>query len=122
MAEIRVIEFVEPVKTRTLAVFAGTTLAFAERLQPLVNRSLAVSLQAADMVSVFLTPTAVLAFVFAAWRLGDDIGWTGEFPVTSGLFSHWLVWVALGVGIQMSGRLLQRPEVSESNQSPEAKR
>ena len=121
MADIRVIEFVEPAKTHCLAVFAGTTPALAERFQPVINRSLAVSLQAADVVSVFLTPTAVLAFVFAAWRLGNDIGWTGEFPVTSGLFSHWLVWVALGVAVQMSGRLLRRSEVSKSNQSPQAR-
>ena len=121
MSHLRVSEFVAPVKTRSLTIFAGTTSVLAERFQPIVNRSLAMSLQAAAVVSVFLTPTAVLAFVFAAWRLGDDIGWTGEFPVTSGLFSHWLVWAALGVGIQMSGRLLQRSEVSKLNQPPPAK-
>ena len=111
----RVIEFFHPVKTRSLAVLS-------EGFRPVVTRSLAVSQQAANVVSVFLTPTAVLAFVFAAWRLGDDLGWTGEFPVNSGFFSHWLVWIALGVGIQTSGRLLPRTETHEWSTSPETKR
>ena len=115
MFNSRVIEFFQPVKTRNFAVFS-------ERFQPVVTRSVAMSLQAANVVSVFLTPTAVLAFVFAAWRLGDDLGWTGEFPVNSGFFSHWLVWIALGVGIQTSGRLLPRPETHELSTSLESKR
>ena len=110
MSAIRVAEFVEPLKARTIAVFAGTSSAVVDRLQPAIARSVAISRPAADVVSAFLTPTAVVAFALAIWRLGDDMGWTGEFPVASGLFSHWLVWLALALGIQMSGRLLHRSE------------
>jgi hypothetical protein len=34
--------------------------------------------------------------------LGVDLGWTGDFVIEQGLFSHWLVWIALAVAIKSS--------------------
>src|SRR5258705_10241454 len=41
-----------------------------------------------------LTPAAVMASVLGLWRLAADMKWTGEFGISSGLFSHWQVWLA----------------------------
>lgn len=53
-------------------------------------------------VSFLLSQTALVAFVFAVWRLSADLNWTGDFIVTSGLLSHWQVWLAIAVAC-MSG-------------------
>jgi hypothetical protein len=55
-----------------------------------------------------LTPASLLAFVLAAWRLGADLGFTGEFVIGQGFFSHWIVWAAIGIGIQTCANSLNR--------------
>jgi hypothetical protein len=40
-------------------------------------------------------PAAAMAGVLAFWRFGSDLGWTQNFPVATGLFSHWQVWLAI---------------------------
>lgn len=59
-------------------------------------------------VSALLRPAALTAIVFAVWRLTADMRWTKEFPIPSGLFSHWQVWLATGVLLQMAARTLGR--------------
>ena len=55
-----------------------------------------------------MTPASLLAFVLAAWRLGADLGFTGEFAIGQGFFSHWIVWAAIGIGIQAFANTLNR--------------
>ena len=55
-----------------------------------------------------MTPASLLAFVLAAWRLGADLGFTGEFAIGQGFFSHWIVWAAIGIGIQFFANTLNR--------------
>jgi hypothetical protein len=52
------------------------------------------------LLPFFLTPTALIAGIMAAWRYGADAGWTDEFAVSGGLLSHWQVWLGIAVGIQ----------------------
>ncbi len=52
------------------------------------------------LLSALLSPASVVALALAFWRLGADLNWTGEFAISSGLFSHWQVWMALAVGLQ----------------------
>jgi NADH:ubiquinone oxidoreductase subunit 4 (subunit M) len=71
-----------------------------------------------------LTPASLLAFVLAAWRLGADLGFTGEFVIYQGLFSHWIVWAAVGMGIQFSANTLKRgllQPVVENGREPVAR-
>ena len=56
--------------------------------------------QLANILVTLLTPAAVIAFVMAVWRVGQDIGFTGAFVVGGGLFSHWQVWLALAIALQ----------------------
>src|ERR1700730_6444138 len=55
-----------------------------------------------------LTPMAVMACVLAFWRLAADLNAAGRFPIPSGLFSHWQVWVTLAASLQFCATLLNR--------------
>lgn len=66
-----------------------------------------------ELCVALLTPASLLAFVLAAWRLGADLGFTGEFAIGQGFFSHWIVWAGIGIGIQYFANTLNRG-VSES--------
>ena len=58
--------------------------------------------------AVLLTPAAVIAAVFALWRLAADLHWTASFALRAGLFSHWQIWLACAVVLQACSRLLNR--------------
>jgi hypothetical protein len=55
-----------------------------------------------------LTPAAVMACVLTLWRLAADLSFTGQFPITDGLFSHWQVWLTVAATLQFSAILLNR--------------
>jgi hypothetical protein len=63
---------------------------------------------AALMAASLMTPIAVMAWALAGWRLAADLKWTGDFAIRSGIFSHWQVWVALGILVQFAAFLLHR--------------
>jgi hypothetical protein len=62
----------------------------------------------AAAIGVLLTPAAFLAMVFAVWRLGSDLSWTERFPIASGPFSHWLVWVGVAALLETCAVALGR--------------
>ncbi|MCL5745120.1 MAG: hypothetical protein M1541_14540 [Acidobacteria bacterium] len=55
-----------------------------------------------------LTPGAVMAFALAMWRLAADMGWAREFAVSEGLLSHWQVWLAISVLLELGAWMLNR--------------
>ena len=68
----------------------------------------AVQRHAALVASSLMTPVALMAWALGGWRLAADLKWTGEFAISDGVFSHWQVWIALGIGVQFAAFLLQR--------------
>ncbi len=54
------------------------------------------------------TQSAFVAYVLAAWRLGADLEWTGQFFVSNGVLSHWQVWLAAAFLLQASGTAVGR--------------
>ena len=66
------------------------------------NRDLALAL------SALLTPVAVMASVLGLWRLASDMKWTGEFGISTGLFSHWQVWFGFAALLQRGAWALNR--------------
>jgi hypothetical protein len=73
-----------------------------------------------------LTPAAVMACVLAFWRLAADLNATGQFPIPSGLFSHWQIWLTLAASLQFCATRLNRygkPQaiLPESVDEPERK-
>ncbi len=59
-------------------------------------------------VAALLTPAAFLASVLALWRVAADLSWAGKFAITSGMFSHWQVWMGVAVLLQACSRMLAR--------------
>jgi hypothetical protein len=56
----------------------------------------------------WLSPASAVALLLALWRLGSDLNWTGRFAISQGLFSHWQVWLAMAVLLQVVAWMLQR--------------
>jgi len=70
--------------------------------KPRRNQRLALALAS------LLTPAAALTAVLALWRIAADLNWTGSFAISSGLFSHWQVWLLLAAFLQFCSRVLNR--------------
>ncbi len=72
------------------------------------TKTLARNREFASFAAAFLTPAAVMAFALGMWRLASDLNWTGEFVISSGLFSHWQVWIALAGLLETCASILNR--------------
>jgi len=64
--------------------------------------------QALPLIAALLVPTALMAAALGVWRLGADLSLAGEFPINDGIFSHWLVWISLGVLFEIIAYHLNR--------------
>jgi hypothetical protein len=78
------------------------------RLDPTFRRLIEQPRRAVPVVTYLLTPVALVAYVFAFWRLGADLNWVGEFFISQGLLSRWQVWLAIGIATQIAARELNR--------------
>ncbi len=59
-------------------------------------------------VAALLNPAALMAFVLAFWRIAADLKWTSNFAISSGLFSHWQVWMGGAALLQFCSYALNR--------------
>jgi len=73
-----------------------------------VRRTVAWNRHAALVASSLMTPIALMAWALGGWRLLADLKLAGEFAITSGFFSHWQVWIGLGIVLQFAAFLLHR--------------
>jgi hypothetical protein len=65
------------------------------------NRSVASALGA------LLGPAALMPYALGLWGLASDLGLTREFGLT-GIFSHWQVWIGMGVIVHVAAVSLNR--------------
>ena len=63
---------------------------------------------AALLAGSLFTPAAAAAWVLALWRIAADLNWANGFAIPTGLFSHWQVWLAAGLLLQLCSRILYR--------------
>ena len=63
--------------------------------------------QVASALGALLMPVTLMAYVMGVWRLASDIGAAAPFAL-SGLFSHWQVWMLLGVALHVASYALSR--------------
>ena len=61
-----------------------------------------------SMLTVVLTPLAVLAGALGVWRLAADPGWTTHFFIARGLLSHSQVWFTVAIVVRASSQGLKR--------------
>ena len=81
---------------------------FESEVQAAFHKAVKSNQELGRLLRFLVNPVALAAYVLAGWRLGADMNWTGEFFISSGLLSHWQVWLALGIGIQVGGSYLNR--------------
>lgn len=55
---------------------------------------------AARLLASLLSLISISLAVFGFWRLGQDLGLTGEFVFSTGLLSHWQVWMGSAAAVQ----------------------
>jgi hypothetical protein len=60
------------------------------------------------VVGALLTPATVMACILALWRIAADLSWTNRFAISSGLFSHWQVWMVAAAILHFCSRALNR--------------
>src|SRR5271157_1810947 len=94
-----------------MAVAGGTAVAGHARSQA----KLQTQQELAPLLAVLLPPFSVIALILAFWRLGADLGWTAQFAISAGLFSHWQVWMALAVGLQSWAAHLSKTQKKQQN-------
>ena len=59
-------------------------------------------------VAALLTPATLMAFVLGLWRIAADLEWTNDFAIADGILSHWQVWIASALLLQLLTWLLNR--------------
>jgi hypothetical protein len=68
----------------------------------------AIRVKAPLLVGLLLTPVAAAAGALAAWRFGVEAGWTNTFFIAHGFLSHWQVWGAFAIGLQICASSLSQ--------------
>lgn len=76
--------------------------------RPPVDRKRAKNRRVAQAIAVLLKPAALVACVLGCWRIASDMNWAGGFAISSGLFSHWQVWLGGAAVLQLCSRALNR--------------
>jgi len=102
MSVTRIEQTLQPAALRSGSLFSNAAL------QSLVKRIVETSAEAADVWIALVIPSAVVALVMGIWRLTSDLGWTDTFPVSTGFFSHWQVWIALAIGLKFGASVAVR--------------
>jgi len=75
---------------------------------PRVGRKRRKNRRLALAVGALLSPATVIASILAFWRIAADLNWTNRFAISSGLFSHWQVWVGAAALLHLCSRALNR--------------
>ncbi len=86
-----------------------TASAVTVRLHPAIEPTTAASIGAVDALSFLLRSGALAALTLGVWRLGVDLGWTQDFVISSGVWSHWQVWIAVAIGLNAAATHISRP-------------
>lgn len=55
------------------------------------------------LLASLLTLVSISFAAFGLWRLGKDLGYAGDFVFSTGLLSHWQVWIAAAVASEYAG-------------------
>lgn len=62
----------------------------------------------AGLYSMVFNGGVIFAATLAVWSLTANLNITKNFAVSSGLFSNWMVWVGIAIGLRRAGRHVSR--------------
>src|SRR5580700_9237023 len=102
MSVTRIAAIFQPAGMRAVSNFTDIGSTLPGRLRGFFERVVVASEAAMNVLPALLTPASVTALVLGLWRVSADLGWTGEFLIANGFFSHWQVWIALAIGLQVA--------------------
>lgn len=71
----------------------------------------------AAAAGALLIPASLMAYSLGFWRLASDMGLAGQFDIT-GAFSHWQLWIGLGVLLHTAAITLNRYSRGEELEMP----
>jgi hypothetical protein len=71
----------------------------------------------AGALGALLIPASLMAYSLGFWRLASDMGLAGQFDIT-GAFSHWQLWIGLGVLLHTGSITLNRYSRGEELEMP----
>ena len=80
----------------------------AARLRLVSDHSARFSRSAAGPASFLLRNLALAAGVLGLWRLGSDLGWTQDFFISTGFWSHWQSWTAMAALLTLAANFVLR--------------
>jgi hypothetical protein len=76
----------------------------------------------AQLTATLLTLAAISMGSFGLWRIGGDLGWAGDFVFTTGILSHWQIWIGAAIAGQYAAwqltsyaRRATRPKAGEED-------
>jgi hypothetical protein len=120
MSVTRIGTMLQPAWMRAASVFADTNATVPARLRGFIDRTVVSSEAAMNVLPALLSPAAVVALVLGLWRVSADLGWTEEFLIANGFFSHWQVWIALAIVLQvaaasLAAKINSHAKISEEN-------
>jgi len=75
---------------------------------PKVGRKRQKNRRVALLLAALLPPSALAAALLGIWRIAADLNWTNSFAISSGIFSHWQVWLVAAAVLQLCARALNR--------------
>jgi hypothetical protein len=82
-----------------------------------LNRQGGTNRELAAALGALLIPASLMAYSLGFWRLASDMGLAGQFDIT-GVFSHWQLWIGLGVLLHTGSITLNRYSRGEDLEMP----
>src|SRR5260370_12333093 len=99
----------------SVSIPADTASTVGPRLRRFLERPVVASSAAMNVLPALLSPAAVVALVLGLWRVSADLGWTEEFLISNGFFSHWQVSIVLAIALPAAAATLGAKIPSEHN-------
>lgn len=65
------------------------------------------------MVAALMGPAVLSVYVFVAWSLAANLGWTDSFVFTTGPLSNWMIWMGLAVLVSLAAGVLRKRSMAE---------
>jgi len=99
------------------AIQSSVAATMSARLRLVTDHSVRFGRSAAGPASFLLRNLALAAGVLGLWRLGSDLGWTQDFCISEGFWSHWQSWLALAALLTVAANFIlraARPAVAKS--------
>jgi hypothetical protein len=67
------------------------------------------------MVAALMGPAVLSVYVFVAWCLAANLGWTDSFVFKTGPLSNWMIWMGVAILVTIAANILRKQLRSEDH-------